>query len=220
MTLVVRLCPEYIPLWMLGTSRISAMQRTSCNIGGMQIAQPCINDKVSCEYLDLVYSAHDLSMLSAGILWITIGSILLCWTLHRIYNLPSHIPPKPLTTIEPASARLRRTIGSAIRHFLLRDSIRPIFGHTTRLQVTVLLSLIGYLIIWFFVGLTYRAWVTPVKNLPGVYNTRTTLGPWSDRIGVLVYALTPLSPMLANWESVLSLLKKYHTRASAFYTAS
>ncbi|KAL6796457.1 hypothetical protein J3E68DRAFT_401026 [Trichoderma sp. SZMC 28012] len=85
-------------------------------------------------------------MLSAGILWITIVSILLCWTLHRIYNLPSHIPPKPLTTIEPASARLRRTVGSAIRHFLLRDSIRPIFGHTNRLQVTVLLSLIGYLI--------------------------------------------------------------------------
>ncbi|KAL7782347.1 ferric reductase like transmembrane component domain-containing protein [Trichoderma afarasin] len=145
-------------------------------------------------------------MLYAGILWIAIGSILLCWTLHRIYNLPSHIPPKPLTTIEPASARLRRTVGSAIRHFLLRDSIRSIFGHTTRLQVIVLLSLIGYLIIWTFVGLTYRTWVTPVENLPGVYNTRTTLGPWSDRIGVLAYALTPLSVMLANRESVLSLL--------------
>ncbi|KAH0492022.1 hypothetical protein TgHK011_003419 [Trichoderma gracile] len=67
-------------------------------------------------------------------------------------------------------------------------------------------SLIGYLTIWSFVGLAYRTWVTPVKNLPGVYNTRTTLGPWSDRIGVLAYALTPLSIMLANRESLLSLL--------------
>ncbi|KAL7910602.1 ferric reductase like transmembrane component domain-containing protein [Trichoderma velutinum] len=169
-------------------------------------AVPCTNDKDSCEYLDLVYSAHDLSMLYAGILWISIGGVLLCWTLHRIYNLPSYTLPKPLTTLEPASTRLGRTVRSATRRFLLRDSIRSIFGRTTRLQVTILLSLVGYLTIWSFVGLTYRTWVTPVKNLPGVYNTRTTLGPWSDRIGVLAYALTPLSVMLATRESVLSLL--------------
>ncbi|PTB52025.1 hypothetical protein M431DRAFT_497328 [Trichoderma harzianum CBS 226.95] len=145
-------------------------------------AVPCTNDKVSYEYLDLVYSAHDLSILYASI----------------------------------SSARLRRTVGSAIRYFLLRDSIRSIFGRTTRLQVTVLLSLIGYLIIWFFVGLTYRTWVTPVKNLPGVYNTRTTLGPWSDHIGVLAYALTALSAMLANRESALSFLTRVSYQSFSF----
>ncbi|KAI1086611.1 ferric reductase like transmembrane component-domain-containing protein, partial [Rostrohypoxylon terebratum] len=49
-------------------------------------------------------------------------------------------------------------------------------------------------------------WITPVKNKPGLYNTRTTLGPWSDRIGVFAYALTPLSVMLSSRESILSLI--------------
>ncbi len=54
--------------------------------------------------------------------------------------------------------------------------------------------------------MTYSTWITPVKNLPGVYNTRTSLGPWSDRIGVIAYALTPLSVLLSCRESVLSLV--------------
>ncbi|KAL7940791.1 ferric reductase like transmembrane component domain-containing protein [Trichoderma barbatum] len=156
-------------------------------------ALPCTNDKGSCEYLDLVYLAHDLSLLYAGILWATIGGILVCWALYRKCQ-------------ETSSARLGRAVRSAIRRYLIPESIHSIFGRITRLQVTVLLSLIGYLTLWSFIGLTYRTWVTPVKNLPGVYNTRTTLGPWSDRIGVLAYALTPLSVMLANRESLLSLL--------------
>lgn len=121
--------------------------------------------------------------------------------------------------MEPASARLRRTVESAFRRFLLQDPIRSIFGRTTRLQVTVLLGLIGYLIIWSFVGLLYRTWMTPGKNLPGVYNTRTTLGSLSDRIGVLAYTLTPLSVMLAHRESVLSLLTGVSYQSFGFYTA-
>ena len=42
--------------------------------------------------------------------------------------------------------------------------------------------------------------------MPGVYNTRTSLGPWSDRVGVIAYALTPLSVMLSSRESLLSIL--------------
>lgn len=48
--------------------------------------------------------------------------------------------------------------------------------------------------------------MTPVKNSPGVFNTRSSLGPFSDRIGVLAYALLPLSILLATRESLLSLL--------------
>ncbi|EGR44885.1 uncharacterized protein TRIREDRAFT_23353 [Trichoderma reesei QM6a] len=169
-------------------------------------ALPCTSDKGSCEYLDLVYSAHDLGMLYAGILWATIGGILIFWAVRRKLSLPSHNLAIPYRIHESASARLGRTARAAVQRYLLPEFIRSVFGHATRLQVVVLVSLIGYLTIWSFVGLAYRTWVTPVKNLPGVYNTRTTLGPWSDRIGVLAYALTPLSVMLANRESLLSLL--------------
>ncbi|TFB01135.1 Ferric reductase transmembrane component 3 [Trichoderma ghanense] len=169
-------------------------------------ALPCTNDKGSCEYLDLVYSAHDLSMLYAGILWATIGGILVLWAVQRRFSLPSHTLITPFSLRESTSARLDRTIRAAIQCYLLPESIRSIFGRVTRLQVVILLSLVGYLAIWSFVGLAYRTWVTPVKGLPGVFNIRTTLGPWSDRIGVLAFALTPLSVMLANRESLLSLL--------------
>ena len=47
---------------------------------------------------------------------------------------------------------------------------------------------------------------TDVKNMQGVYRNRTTLGPWSNRIGVIAYALTPFSVFLSNRESLLSLL--------------
>lgn len=86
------------------------------------------------------------------------------------------------------------------------DAWHLVFGRATRLQVTILLLLTCYLIIWTFIGMTYQKWITPVKKMPGIYNTRTTLGPWSDRIGVLAYALTPLSVLLGNRESLLSVL--------------
>lgn len=52
----------------------------------------------------------------------------------------------------------------------------------------------------------YRTWVTPVASAPGKFNTRTGLGGFSDRIGVLAYALTPLTVALAGRESILSLI--------------
>jgi ferric-chelate reductase len=66
--------------------------------------------------------------------------------------------------------------------------------------------LTGYLTIFSFAGIVYKQWITPVKKMPGVYNNRTSLGPWSDRIGVIAYALTPLSIMLSSRESILSLV--------------
>ena len=81
-----------------------------------------------------------------------------------------------------------------------------IFGRTTRLQVLVLSALSGYLLIFSFVGIVYNTWVTPVSKMPGVYNTRASIGPWSDRVGVLAYALLPLSIMLSSRESLLSLI--------------
>ncbi|GJC85272.1 ferric reductase transmembrane component 3 [Colletotrichum liriopes] len=176
-------------------------------------AIPCTNDAGSCAYLDVVYGSHDLGMLYVGILWAIIGGILLVWAVGR-RALPSISEEDVLraSLLEDTRAsksflnRLRQTISSAMNRYLLPDCIRPVFGRTTRLQVLILSVLAGYLLIFSFVGIVYNTWVTPVKKMPGVYNTRVSLGPWSDRIGVLAYALTPLSVLFATRESVLSLL--------------
>jgi ferric-chelate reductase len=82
--------------------------------------------------------------------------------------------------------------------------LRWLFGRVTRVQILLLAALSTYLLIFSFVGMAYKKWVTPVKNMPGVYNTRTTLGPFADRVGLFAYALTPLSILLASRESLLS----------------
>ncbi|KAK4034560.1 ferric reductase transmembrane component 3 [Parachaetomium inaequale] len=195
-------------------------------------ALPCTSDPGSCAYLDVVYSAHDLGMLYTGIFWLTIGGILLVWALGR-RMFPPREPhddlvaelsraqekqpqpqPQPAQTEsqaprpQPTLTRLRLALASATRHHLLRTTpLRFLFGHTTRLQLLILTILVSYLTIWSFIGMAYATWVTPIKNQPpSVVNTRTTIGPWADRVGVLAYALTPLSVLLASRESILSLL--------------
>ncbi|KAK4170457.1 putative ferric reductase transmembrane component [Cladorrhinum sp. PSN259] len=178
---------------------------------------PCTNDKGSCEYLDVVYGAHDRGMIYTGIFWLTILGILLVWGLaRRIF--PAREPVDDLISQlsqngessqrrQPSFfSRSCRAISSTLRRYLLPNSVRTLFGHTTRLQVLILAVLISYLTIWSFVGMAYKKWVTPVKNSPGLYNTRTSLGPWADRVGVLAYALTPLSVLFASRESLLSMI--------------
>ena len=93
------------------------------------------------------------------------------------------------------------------RHLLPEaKSFRMVFGRTTRLQVLILLIITAYATVVSFAGLVYMQLYTDVKNMPGVYRNRTTLGPWSNRIGVIAYALTPFSVFLSNRESLLSLL--------------
>ncbi|KAK8054473.1 ferric reductase like transmembrane component-domain-containing protein [Apiospora phragmitis] len=176
-------------------------------------ALPCTNDAGSCAYLDLVYHSHDVSMLYAGILWAVVSGILLVWAFGRKL-WPSRRADEVLvldserfvaTTVSRGS-RVKRTAAALVRSYLLPDSVRAVFGRTTRLQVLILAVCAGYLLIFSLVGLVYETWVTPVKKMPGVYNTRTSLGPWSDRIGILAYALTPFSIMLSSRESILSLL--------------
>ena len=153
---------------------------------------PCTNDAGSCAYLDEVYGAHDQSMLYMGIFWGAIIAILFVWALLR----------------RTAPSTLSLTASALSSKYLLPEfkAGRWLFGHTTRLQVLVLALIASYLFIFTFAGISYSKWVTPVKNMPGVYNTRTSLGPWSDRIGVIAYALTPLSILLASRESLLSVI--------------
>lgn len=174
---------------------------------------PCTNDVGSCQYLDAVYRSHDLGMYYTGIIWATIGGILLFWAIGRHFarSQPSGLQ-LPLEAGEPVKEgkstleRLQKAIPVFTRRHLLPDAARPIFGRVTRTQVLTLAVLSGYLLIWTFVGIAYKKWITPVKKMPGVYNTRSGLGPWSDRVGVLAYALTPLAIMLSSRESILSLV--------------
>ncbi|KAK6381014.1 hypothetical protein LTS17_005215 [Exophiala oligosperma] len=161
-------------------------------------AVPCTNDAGSCSYLDSVYHSHDLGMLYCGILWATILGIFFIWAVARRLSSASQKSPNTVR-------RVQRTVASFSRHYLLPDCLRTLFGRVTRLQVLVLFILTVYLTIWTFVGITYKTWVTPVKNMPGVYNTRTGVGPWADRVGVLAYALMPFSILLSSRESLLSL---------------
>lgn len=176
---------------------------------------PCTNDAGSCEYLDVTYHSHDLSMLYTGIFWASILAILLIWgTARRLFPSKSadELLSYPTSTESQAEktlggvGRLTRTLSSVRRQYLLPDFSPRILGHVTRLQVTVLLTLSAYLLVLSFIGITYKTWITPVSSSPGLYNTRTSLGPFADRIGVLAYALTPLSILLASRESLLSLI--------------
>ncbi|KAI0117835.1 ferric reductase like transmembrane component-domain-containing protein [Nemania sp. FL0031] len=170
---------------------------------------PCTNDAGSCEYLDQVYQSHDLSILYSGILWSTILGVIFIWTIGRRLLRPSGADGLVFGSISAGKSsitRFTRAFSALVRGSLLPDAARPIFGRTTRLQVIILAVLAGYLLIWSFAGITYQIWITPVKNTPGLYNTRSSLGPFSDRIGVLAYALTPLSILLSTRESILSLL--------------
>ncbi|PYI11664.1 hypothetical protein BO78DRAFT_332819 [Aspergillus sclerotiicarbonarius CBS 121057] len=168
-------------------------------------ALPCTSDAGSCAYLDVDYAAHDRGMLYTGILWSTIGGILLIWACLNQFR-SSRATGMDSSTKMSRIERARRSFAAFSRSYLLPDAMRLIFGRTTRLQVLILVALAGYLLIFSFVGIVYNIWVTPVSGMPGVHNTRTSLGPWADRIGVLAFALLPLSVMLSSRESFLSLI--------------
>lgn len=179
---------------------------------------PCANDPGTCEYFEAVYGGHEVGMLYSGILWATIGGLIFLFAVFRHFWTPPRASEMATLSAKPesleesytglsSSSRLARTFSAAKRRFFLRESwLRPIFGRTTRLQVTILAVLTGYLTIFSFAGITYKAWRTPVKGYTDLYQIRSGLGPWSDRVGVLAYALTPFSVLLASRESILSQL--------------
>ncbi|KAJ5885875.1 hypothetical protein N7504_011711 [Penicillium tannophilum] len=168
-------------------------------------ALPCTSDAGSCAYLDVVYASHDRGMLYSGIMWCAIGGILLLWAIyHQV--APSATYSIAATSYPCGLRRVQNTFAAFSRRYLLPDAARVIFGRTTRLQVLVLTLLVGYLLIFSFVGISYHTWTTPVSSVPGLYQTRSSIGPWADRVGIFAFALTPLSVMLGSRESFLSLI--------------
>ncbi|PHH64293.1 hypothetical protein CDD81_4777 [Ophiocordyceps australis] len=167
---------------------------------------PCKNDAGSCAYLDVVYHSHDLGMLYVGIFWACVGAILLLWACLKHLGRPIESYTDTEADNRGFVNKVQRTLMAIRRRYLLPDALRAVFGHTTRFQVLVLAMLATYMLIFSFVGIVYNTWVTPVKKMPGVSNTRTSLGPFADRVGVLAYALTPLSILLGARESLLSVV--------------
>ncbi|KAH7028965.1 ferric-chelate reductase [Microdochium trichocladiopsis] len=195
---------------------MSAAMQLEPHWGYADRALPCTGD--SCEYLDLVYAAHDYSMLYCGIMYSVVFGVLLLWASGRRL-WPRHRNSSIITTADvekttevtlPTAAtswRVRSAITATCRRRLLPEATRAVFGRTTRLQVLILAVIAAYLIVFSFAGMWYRQWFTAAKNSePGTVTTRTTLGPWSNRVGVLAYALTPFSIMLSSRESLLSVL--------------
>jgi len=170
---------------------------------------PCVNDAGSCAYLDSIYHGHELSMLYSWIMWAIIGSFLALALILRLvkrFSLGSSRPNNE-SIIVPQKTTYRGVRGfrSWLRSGLLPESLTGIFGHVSRVQLLVLTIILAYLLVFTMVGIVTKKWVTPVKK-SSLHNTRTGLGPFSDRISVLAYALTPLTIILATRESILSLL--------------
>ncbi|KAG8625712.1 hypothetical protein KVT40_006113 [Elsinoe batatas] len=168
---------------------------------------PCANDAGSCAYLDVIYGSHDLGMIYAAVFWALLVAIFGSWALVRLMSRPGKGPEGPIEKVGGLNKTLR-SLAATSRRYLLPEFHgigRKIFSRTTRLQITILAVLAGYLFIFSFLGMRFAKWVTPIKAHPGNFNTRTTIGPFANRVGVLAYALTPFSIFLASRESILSL---------------
>ncbi|TIA22219.1 hypothetical protein D6C80_01446 [Aureobasidium pullulans] len=163
---------------------------------------PCTKDAGTCAYLDSVYHSHEISMLYTFILWAVLGGVLM-FMLSLRYG-------KSVSRSSDIKTPLRRgldSLGSLGRRWMLSEAPgRGVLGRVTLLQVTVLSALLGYLLIFSLVGVTYKTWITPTKNHPELKTIRTGFGGWGDRVGALAYALTPLTIALCSRESVLSLI--------------
>ncbi|KAJ7095903.1 ferric reductase like transmembrane component-domain-containing protein [Mycena belliarum] len=101
--------------------------------------------------------------------------------------------------------RSTRSAAALSRKHLLPESFPRLFPNTSRLQVLILAILTVYLTIFTFIGIVYKRWETPNKGTTRM-SIRTGLGGFSNRVGVLAFALTPLTVALCSRDSMLSLL--------------
>ncbi|KAF1960055.1 hypothetical protein CC80DRAFT_405337 [Byssothecium circinans] len=135
-------------------------------------------------------------------MWAVFGGILLIFILSRLFRSRRRNEEGAKQSF---LYRSQRSISAAIRRYTLAESLPRLFPNTSRLQILVLATLCVYLTIFSLIGIVYKTWITPIKN-SDKFNTRTGLGGFSDRIGALAYALTPLTVALSMRDSILSLL--------------
>jgi hypothetical protein len=108
---------------------------------------PCANDEGTCEYFEAIYTGHETGILYSGIIWATIGGILLFWAIGRHFWAPPRASevPASLSDIKDSATRtagglrkLRSVLAVLTRSYTLPESMRLIFGRTTRLQILIL----------------------------------------------------------------------------------
>ena len=176
---------------------------------------PCTSS--TCAYLDMIYGAHDRGIVYTGVFWFVIVFLLLVAAADRLLfrrragasaavTSPGCEAQRPSSPRRSAATRLRRSLAAAVRRRLLPSFVGT---YATRLQVLTVAVLIGYTAIFTFVGITYGHWpqrFAAKDGKPGYTVMRSSLNGWSNRIGMLAYALTPLSVLLASRESVLSVV--------------
>ncbi|KIS65890.1 uncharacterized protein UMAG_05979 [Mycosarcoma maydis] len=203
------------------TQNFSAADVLEPHWGYADRALPCTSGAATCAYLDIVYSAHDRGMTYAAVFWLLIFALLfvcavVTWSRRSqnpivqprkacvVKNKESWVvsSTRPMSTLE----RWSKAATATRRSYLLPNCRGTyFFNRVTRAQVVVLAIITIYMIIFSFVGMAYRSWSVPTKNSQKS-TIRSSLGPFSDRVGVLAFALTPLSILLASRESLLSVL--------------
>lgn len=162
---------------------------------------PCNKDAGTCAYLDGVYWMHDVSMLYSFIMWGVLLGIAVVWITLRGWRLGG-----PSQRVGGMIDRLCDGVQRAMKRWLLPDApLASIFGRVTRLQVAVLAVMLAYMLVFSLVGIVYKTWVTPIDGTP-YHNTRSGLGGFADRVGVIAYALTPLTVLLGTRESILTII--------------
>lgn len=109
---------------------------------------PCESDAGTCRYLNGVYVMHDLSMKYSFILWGVLLGIAVVWVTLRGWRMGG-----PLQRVGGVIDKVCDSLERAKRRWLLKDAPLPyFFGRTTRLQVSILAIMLGYLLIFSYVS--------------------------------------------------------------------
>ena len=114
---------------------------------------PCKNDRGTCEYLDAVYWMHDVSILYMWIMWVVIGGVFLLWLAVR-WMSPKKVKrnsDKESGSASPKSSfrvRVYRGAATLKQRYLLPEMWPKVFGRVSRLQITILAVILGYLLVF------------------------------------------------------------------------
>ena len=114
---------------------------------------PCKSGKGTCEYLDAVYWMHDVSILYMWIMWVVIGGVFLLWLAIR-WAAPSK--PKQISDKESGASNARmslrhrvyRGVATFRQRHLLTEMWPKVFGRVSKLQITILAVISGYLLVF------------------------------------------------------------------------
>jgi hypothetical protein len=105
---------------------------------------PCTSGEGTCACLDAVYWMHDISMLYNAIMWGVLLGIAVVWLTLRGWRMGG-----PAQRVGGLVDRVCDGLQRAKRKWLLTDApLASIFGRVTRLQVAVLATLLGYLLVF------------------------------------------------------------------------